>query len=67
MKLVAVLTLTLLIAACSTQTAYELIQESRRAECHKLQDRQREECLIGHRFSYGEYKHTLGAVASEVA
>lgn len=50
-----------MIVACSSQTTYRAIQENRIAECGKLPDRQREECLEGYQMSYEEYERARRA------
>lgn len=53
---VAILFGIIMLGACSSQEAYHAIQENRRAECEKLPDRQREECLEDYQMSYEEYE-----------
>lgn len=47
---------TVFMGACSNQRAYEMIQENRRAECEKMVERQRQECLQSLQMPYDEYQ-----------
>lgn len=41
--------------ACSQRQTYEMIQQNRKAECEKMIEGQRQNCLQGYEMSYEEY------------